>query len=235
MNDLTIASIASIQQRESTLKKTLETIIDQFDIVNVYLNGYKNTPTFLQHKKIKIFDSANYKNIGDSGKFFPLQDCTGYLFTLDDDLSYPSNYVDTIVTKIQQYQHNAFICVHGNKLPKNTKLTSYYQDKQGIHFAKSLEQDLEVDIPGTGTLAFHSSLHQVNMKDFPLPNMSDIWLYKIASEKKIPVVAIKRKNLWITPLITGEDQHSIYNKTHKNDRRVTQIINEITINSRASV
>ncbi|WP_422824221.1 glycosyltransferase [Xenorhabdus thailandensis] len=39
---------------------------------------------------------------------------TGYLFTLDDDLIYPPDYIEKLIEKIEKYERNVFICVHGN-------------------------------------------------------------------------------------------------------------------------
>lgn len=227
MNDKTIASLASIPQRVCMLEKTIASIIDQFDIIKVYLNGYDKIPSFLSHDKIQIFSSDAHENRGDVGKFFPLQNCLGYLFTLDDDLLYPADYAKMMISKIRQYNHSAFICVHANTLPKNLKLDSYYKDKKVTHFSKKLKQDKNVNIPGTGTLAFHSSLYEVKMEDFPLPNMCDIWLYKIAKGRNIPVVSIERKRRWLTSLIYENDHNTIYEKTRCHDEQITKIINQI--------
>jgi len=231
MKEKIIASLASIPQRIDALEKVINSIIDQFDIVNVYLNGYLKVPHFLYHNKIQIFASDVYGNIGDIGKFFPLQDCSGYLFTLDDDLLYPADYAKIMISKICQYNHSAFVCVHANTLPKNLILHSYYKDKKMTLFSKKRWQDMKVNIPGTGTLAFHSSLYKVNMEDFPLPNMTDIWLYKISKERNIPVICIKRKRRWITSLIHGEDQYSISGRTRNQDEQITQIVNKISSNN----
>ncbi|MDP1574327.1 MAG: hypothetical protein Q8L78_05300 [Coxiellaceae bacterium] len=219
-----IASLASIPERENFLQQTIDSVIDQVDILNVYLNEYKKIPHFLLKKKIRYFLSSEKGDFGDAGKFFPLQYHSGFLFTLDDDLYYPSDYVSTMIKKVNLYERSSFICVHGNLLPKN-KINSYYKDKTGIHFSKLTSADQEVDVPGTGTLAFHSSLYNVKIQDFPIPNMSDIWLFKIAQKRNIPVISIARKNLWIKSLIVGDDKHSIYSKFSNNDSLVTQIIN----------
>lgn len=219
-----IASVASIPEREIFLQKTIDSIIDQVDILNVYLNSYKKIPHFLFKKKIRYFLSNGRGDFGDAGKFFPLQYYSGFLFTLDDDLYYPSDYISTMIDKVNFYKKTSFICVHGNLLPQN-KINSYYKDKTGIHFSKSIVVDQKVDIPGTGTLAFHSSLYSVKMEDFSIPNMSDIWLFKVAQERNIPVISIERKNMWIKSLIIGNDEHSIYSKFSKDDSLVTKIIN----------
>ncbi len=73
-----------------------------------------------------------------------------------------------IIDKIDCYNRKSFICVHANRLPQY-KLSSYYQDKIGIHFEKALEKDIPVDIPGTGTLGFHTDF--INWRPIFLLNL----------------------------------------------------------------
>ncbi|MCX7125357.1 MAG: hypothetical protein NTU49_06350 [Gammaproteobacteria bacterium] len=232
MTEKIIASLASIPQRIDALEKVINSTIDQFDIINVYLNEYLTVPSFLYHNKIRIFASDIYENIGDVGKFFPLQGCLGYLFTLDDDLLYPPDYAKTMISKILQYNRSAFICVHANTLPKNSKLRSYHKNRKVTHFSKKLKRDKIVDIPGTGTLAFHSSLYQIKMEDFTLPNMTDIWLYKIAKERNIPVISVERKRRWVTSLIPETDPYSIFTRTQNRDEKITLIANQVSSNTK---
>lgn len=229
MNELIIASIASMPTRKNILKRCIESILPQVDLLNIYLNGYEVVPEFLIDKKIKIYDSIQYGDKADVGKFFPLylQKYKGYIFTLDDDLLYPSNYVDVMVHKIEKYKRKNFICVHGNILPKN-RLTSYYREKIGVHYAKKLSSDTYVDVPGTGTLAFHSQLYPVDINDFSKPFMTDIWLYNIANKNHIPIVSIEREDFWLRSLLQTPDKDSIYARFSDDDSFVTNIVNSIT-------
>lgn len=231
MNNQIIASIASIPSRESLLKKCIDSILMQVDHLYVYLNEYKKIPDFIFNDKITAYSSNKYGDLADIGKFFALQNFhnhDSYLFTLDDDLLYPVDYVQVMVKKLKFYKDNVFICVHGNILPKQS-LTSYYKEKIGLHYAKKLLHDTPVDIPGTGTLAFHSKCYQVNLKDFIKPFMTDIWMYNISKKNNIPVIAIEREDFWIRSLINSPDKLSIYNKFYENDSLPTKIVNTILL------
>lgn len=226
MNSAVIGSLATIPSRIDLLSKVVISIIDQLDILNIYLNNYPAVPDFLNHKKIRCYTSQKYGDRADTGKFFPLQFYDGYLFTLDDDLVYPDNYVSSLREKVRLYNHKAFICVHGNILP-NTPLESYYKQKKGLHYMRELLIDKQVDIPGTGTMAFHSDIYKVNLDDFLIPCLTDIWVFGIAKKLNIPVISVERGNNWIKPLIIKKDPHSIYEKFNGNDNLPTKIINLI--------
>ena len=68
--DLIIMNVASIPRREKMLEATINSIINQIDILNVYLNNYDHVPHFLQNKKINIIRSQDFGDIKDNGKFF---------------------------------------------------------------------------------------------------------------------------------------------------------------------
>jgi len=220
------ASVASIPSRQNLLARCIDSILPQVDILYVYLNNYENIPNFLNSKKIKVLHSKFYGDKADIGKFYPLVGAKGYLFTIDDDLLYPNNYIESMINNIEKYCRTVFICVHGNILP-NYKIKSYYKEKKGLHYAKELSEDTIIDIPGTGTLAFHSQLYEINELDFQLPFMTDISLYKILLSKNIPAVAIARNRFWIQSLFSTPDDLSIYTKYINNDRVPTKIINDI--------
>jgi len=219
------AKIASIPERVHQLERTIGLFLEQVDIIEVYLNNYDNVPAFLQHENVHIFTSQEFGDRGDIGKFYQIEKASGYIFTLDDDLIYPTDYVTKLVDKIDIYNRSAFICAHANILPKR-KISSYYKDKQGIHFAKQLAKDTPADIPGTGTLAFHSDNIKLNQTIFLTPNMSDIWLAIYAKQNNIPIISVSRSNLWIKQATGNAFEKSIYNAYNGNDGYQTNLVNK---------
>lgn len=218
--------IASIFERISQLELTIGNFLNKADNIEVYLNNYPFIPSFLSHKKISVFTSEKYGDIRDIGKFYQIEQSSGYILTIDDDLIYPLDYVDSMIRKIDFYQRKALICVHGNILPKQ-KLTSYYKDKQGVHFEKKLEKDIEVDVPGTGTLAFHTDRIKISQKIFLSPNMTDIWLAIYAKQNAIPIISVERSNHWVIQARGEEFQRSIYQASSQKDSYQTQMVNNV--------
>ncbi|MCW8469914.1 hypothetical protein OQJ19_04490 [Fluoribacter gormanii] len=219
------AKIASIPERAHQLKLTIKVLLKQVDRIQVYLNNYHKIPAFLEKKNIQVFTSQEYGDRGDVGKFYQIEEINGYVFTLDDDLIYPSDYVMTLLDKIESYGRKAFICTHANILPKRA-ISSYYKDKQGIHFAKQLEKDTPADIPGTGTLAFHTEHIKLTQNIFLTPNMSDIWLAIYAKQNNIPIISVSRSAFWIKQATGKEFEKSIYNSFNRNDTYQTDIVNK---------
>ncbi|NHB95883.1 hypothetical protein [Photorhabdus stackebrandtii] len=221
--NLRIASLASIPEREYNLQIAINSIYPQLDELNVYLNGYEKIPQFLNRDKIKVYMSHRFGDFGDASKFFPLKNKSGYLFTLDDDLIYPPNYVEKLVLKIEKYKRQQFICVHGNIIDIDS-LSSYYKYKKGVHFSRPLDNDITVNIPGTGTLAYHSSLYSFSMESFQLKNMSDIWVAVIAKKRNIAIISIDRPDCWIRTSISKTDPNSIYSNREYLDKKICEVI-----------
>lgn len=226
-----IASLASIPSRIESLKSVIDSIIDQVDELHIYLNNYSGNPSFLNNQKIKTYKSQDFKDLTDIGKFYPLIqdniDC--YFFSIDDDIIYPANYVKKMVQKIEYYNQKSLICVHGNILP-NRKLNSYFAEKKCIQYHYKLEHDTKVDVPGTGTLAFRSNLLNLELGDFPLNRMSDIWTYKKAYQYGIDVISISRPEKWLRAYMDIlEREDAISYDVSQIDIDVTNVINDFRI------
>lgn len=59
-------------------------------------------------------------NIQDNGKFYAVDkiDKSSYVFTVDDDIIYPKDYVRRMITKVEEYGRKAVVGVHCVTLTK---------------------------------------------------------------------------------------------------------------------
>ena len=130
-------SIASIPKREEALQSTINSLINQVDKINVYLNGYNHIPEFLDRKNIEFMRSQESKDLGDVGKFYWANKIKGYHFTCDDDIIYPSNYIEFMIDKLNQY--SGFISLHGAILVE--PIISFYRCRIVYHFMHDLKED----------------------------------------------------------------------------------------------
>ena len=156
--DKVIYNIASYK-RADTLIKTIESIYNQCDIINVTLNDYKEIPLELYDKKINLFISNNDK--GDAYKFYNLINSNGYYLTIDDDLIYDKNYTQYMIGKIEEYHRKNIITIHGRSF-KNLPISSYYNRASTVyHFIHEMVNDKKVQFGGTGVMAFHTDLFKI--------------------------------------------------------------------------
>lgn len=224
-----VASLASISSRIDSLSSTVDSIIKQVDKLHIYLNNYTYVPKFLEHEKIIIYRSQNYRDLADIGKFYPLfiNNMNCYFFSIDDDIIYPPNYVKRMLDKYKSYHEECVITIHGNNIP-NIRLESYYNQKKCIHYIRNLGQDTKVDIAGTGTVLFKSSLLPTSINDFPQPLMADIWFYNLTKKYNIDVYAIARPKGWLQAFKNVTVRKDAISFDFKEiDKQVTKTLNKI--------
>lgn len=214
-----IYNVASFN-REQTLIKAVESIFDQADIINIALNNYSHIPVELYDKKIRIFRTDNSK--GDAFKFLELKNSNGYFFTIDDDIIYPKDYTEYMINKVEEYDRKKIITLHGRTY-KEFPIDSYY-NTPGVHYhhLKNVDNDVKVQVGGTGVMCFDTDLFKVDINYFEHPNMVDIWIGKYAKENNIDIICAKHKRTFLKHL---DIKDTIYLSALKNDKIQTELIN----------
>lgn len=206
--------------RKKTLLQTIKSIHDQCDVINVALNNYEEIPEELYSEKINLFITDNTK--GDAYKFLSLKNSDGYYFTMDDDLIYNPNYVKKMISEIEKYERKNIITLHGRYF-RNFPINSYYNETTKVyHFAHNLDSDVNVQVGGTGVMAFHTDLFKVGIDFFEKANMADIWIAFIAKKNSIPITCVSHNN---QEVIQQEINESIYGTHQRNDSDQTKILN----------
>jgi hypothetical protein len=199
--------IASIPDREESLKRTIESICNQADFIQVALNGYKSIPLWLNNEpKILTVMMDNVR--GDANKFYNIEDRSGYLFTADDDIEYPLNYCADMIDAIDRYK--CIVTLHGRNYPR--PFENYYKMKDVYRCLGNVPKGGRVDVGGTGVMAWHSDRLKVKYSDFKSANMADIWMAKIASEQGVPIMVVPHTELYLK-----HTRHStcIFNEQHR--------------------
>jgi glycosyltransferase involved in cell wall biosynthesis len=220
--------VASMPEREDSLNDTVKSILPQVGKLFVYLNRYTRIPNFLKHAKIEAVLSNNaIGDIGDIGKFFFVDKMKGYCFTIDDDLIYPPDYVARYVSAIELHLRKAAITTHGRCFDNMPVKSYYHGHTKSFRCLGSQEKDNPVHVGGTGVMAFHTDHLNINIDDFKLSNMADIWFSKICSEQNVPIISISHKLGWIKESSKYDTNYTIYNFCNHNDSEQTEIINTV--------
>lgn len=223
----TIFGVASIPEREKKLKATLESILPQADLVHVYLNNYPDNyaPEFLQNEKIFVYRSEAYGDRSDAGKFFNVPENCYYL-SIDDDIIYPADYAEKLIAKLKEYHGQIIVSHHGRRL-KPGKAKSYYKHKTFIHHClRHNPVDRWVHIGGTGVMAFDTNYFRPTPDIFKRLHMADIWIGKMAQEKKMPILALAHDSGYIKPQGNAPGT-TIFDKHVNNDSIQTSVCNSI--------
>jgi len=214
------ANIATTPKRESFLKVMLTSIISQFDEIRIYANEFDEIPYWMTR-----FTVVKGENLYDNGKFYFLSKLKEpeYYFSLDDDIIYPSTYVDDMVNAI--HKHNTIVTQHGRLLLNSD--VSYYRGHKAFHCCNNNFLECEIDVAGTGVTAFSTEYFNPNeiYKSTDVC-MSDLVfsLEAIKQNKKITVLTHDCGYIKALPVPFEE---TIFGNSHKREHRQIEIANEI--------
>jgi hypothetical protein len=222
MSEKTIINVASYNRIESLIN-TINSIYDQCDVINIFLNDHTGEiPKKLLDSKINLFFSDN--SYGDALKFAKLMESDGYYLTIDDDLIYPPNYVNYMVSRCKEYSNKRVVTLHGRNFP-SFPIKSYYNSyKELYHCLKPQRKNVLVQFGGTGVMCFHTDLMKIPIEFFLYPNMADIWVGKYCIENNIEIICITHDGDFLK---YQPQKSTIYDTESKSDSYRTNIVNQI--------
>ncbi len=185
-----MAGIASIPERADSLERVLASIAPQVDEIQLSLNDYTEPPAFLADFP-NVRATIRAANGGDAEKFAAVDNWDGYVVTIDDDLVYPPDYVETLIAGIERYGRCRAVSFHGGT-------TAGYSAK--VHGAATIKRlhclatvaadDLDVNAVGTGVLGWHTECVPIWRDLFQTPNMADVYLSCHAHRFGIPLAVL---------------------------------------------
>jgi glycosyltransferase involved in cell wall biosynthesis len=228
--DKVIVNVASIPERESSLRTTILSVIDQCDQVNVYLDRYESVPQFLQRYsgKCKVVLSRQRPGLRDNGKFLGLEELKergqdAYYLTIDDDIVYPPDYVNAMLKQIDAHGRKCAVGVHGVILRDSP--SGYFSDRRIVYtFTKALEQARVVNLLGTGTLAFHTStLRGLGLSAFKDTGMADLFFAIHCKSAGVPLLCVARHEGWLVDL-NPTPEITLYREFKGNDARQAELV-----------
>lgn len=219
-----VCGIATLKDREESLKKTIESIYDQVDVIYVVLNLYGDIPQWITELP-KVRPVLGHNTFSDSSKvlFAPLYD-EGYYLTLDDDLVVPRGYAEFMIDGIKKY--NCIVTLHGRRFP-GYKVKSFLRDARiNVSCLQQSGYDIKVTVGGSGCMAWDMSQFKISVDDFPLPNMADMWISIAAKKQGVGLMTLAHPKGYIKHTDHGESTiwHSY---TKHNDLLLTTLVNSI--------
>jgi hypothetical protein len=188
--------VASIPSRESWLRMVVERLLPQARKIGVYLNGYDETPAFLDHRRIVVARSQDYGDLRDNGKFFFLnQSESRYYATIDDDILYPTDYLKRLAGFLGSAGRLAAVGVHGAIYPY--PIIDMFRSRYLLHFEDPLSHVIPVHFLGTGTTMIDQVEWDLQFAEFGEPGMADVWFAAAASKRKASQFVVRRRRRWL--------------------------------------
>lgn len=217
-------SLATIREREQSLKETIESLLPQVDKINVFLHGYDYLPPFLKNDKIETAFDLEWGDKKDLDKFAWIDETIGYHLIVDDDLVFPPDFAKYMVKKIDE--HKCFVSCHGS-VPLEPPIASYYFDRISYPCLDEVTEDTDVSIIGTGCMGYYTDtgITDFQIKDLPL-FMADIHFSLYLLSKKIPMKVVAHKKDWIKHSEKVDLEKTIYSQEVGRDVVQTKYIND---------
>lgn len=198
-------------------EKVVATIRPQVDHMFVYLDGFADVPTFLQdHRNVSIRRAEELGDLHASSRFLCLQELRqpALIFTIDDDIIYPHDYIAVLSSLIEKVQGKALIGLHGRiYLPPHR---SYVTDGMCVHFASEQKRPRHVHELGCGTLGFLSTSLPIDPRNWPRYDMDDILISIEAHKLGLPRISAPRPQGWLKPYAENQED-SLWVQTQKDD------------------
>jgi len=235
--DKITSSLATIPTRIQPLKEMIDSIIDQVDVVQLYLNGFEDrqVPSFVMgESKIELRRSQDEKfgDRGDAGKFFDVQNIEGWHMICDDDIHYPKNYVESMIQKCDEHDRKYIIGCHGGDFNKFPVLDSYKCRENMSHYKKTaVAKDYLVHFLATNSVCFHDDTIDLDQEEFEVANMGDIWLALSCQKKQVGMVCRQKDMGWIQDCKNYDPWDSIFGHRYKKEKGGNADIQTKTVNS----
>tara|TARA_R110002153_G_C13238595_1_gene490524 strand:+ start:509 stop:1210 length:702 start_codon:yes stop_codon:yes gene_type:complete len=218
-----IVGIASIPNRVEGLKDTIKCLSPQVDHIYVWLNGYEKVPKV---EETNVTFHLSFTNDGAIAKLKLLESIKEdnfYYFTCDDDILYPSNYIEH---NLSVYEPGSIQSSHA-KIFNSFPITDYaYGDTSGFYFGNEIQNKVPVHIVGTGVGLMDSDVaKQINYKEFSTSNMLDVWISCWAQQTSTPMYVTPHPGGWLLPNNIVNQENSIWSQVIKSDQDQIRLIN----------
>lgn len=213
--------MATIPYREKVLGSVISSLHSQVDELRIVFNNYTKIPAWVGNWE-RVQPVLNTPDILTSNAIWTMMDgIEGYVFTCDDDILYPSDYVGRMIKTLNNRDNRAIATMYGEIVIDNP--SDYVHARRGLLYDVALEKDTVVDIGGVGCSAFHTKHFKLHLKDFPEKFIRDLRFALVAAQQKIPIIRIKSEAGWLTTCSSGgpeirliwpKDVHNVAQREH---------------------
>jgi hypothetical protein len=233
------AQLTTIPSRFEILPVVLKCLLPQVTRLNVMINEHTiqqrvelSRMFMMEQINGRLFFEETDNHLTDSDKYYNIEEAeAGYIFTCDDDIFYPPDYVQKSIEAIEKYGRKYVISYHGRVW--NHPCKNYYTDRwhkglpdEGMfRCIEGFEGDHFVECAGDGVAAWHTDTFKMRYDYCEHPNMSQLWLALKCNEDNVKQIAIGHPEGWLKDL-TIDDEDTIWAREIDNCRLQTRLINE---------
>ena len=217
-----VASISCIKHRRHNLYAVLQSVVLQCDSVILHLDFKPAADELPNTDKLTVY--THYSQTSEIRTIDAALNADTYYFMIDDDIIYPANYMNTMISMLNAYNNKPILCVHGSIIDFK-KNDNWYHDRTVFHFASELYESKIVNVPGAGTSCFYTGSFTPDI--YMNLNMTDIQIARQAKINNIPILCINRALYWLKPIDNSGE--CIYGNTGFYEKRNKYIHDNIEV------
>lgn len=230
-----IAVLATFMKRFHVVKKVINNMLPQVDKIYIYANDYseKNKQDLLEivnsKEKVEILLGNDHDgDIKDNGKLYLIDNIVkkinhDYIIVIDDDLNYPSDYVEKHIHGCLKYNNNIVSCIHGG-LYSNI-IYDFFSDRYMYHYRTNIKENKVVTYSGTGTICIPCKFTKfINYEKTMHTGMVDIYFMNNMNFFDIKRICIAREKWGWLREFSDEIGETLYDSYKNNYNTQLQII-----------
>jgi hypothetical protein len=184
-----------------------------------FVNAELNNPIIVLHR------TKNEKGSNEKLRFIA-SGSNKYICLADDDLIYPSDYLNKLIIGCEKY--NSMVSLHGRTIPKGI-IGSYYGQPIAVYRSLgTVEQDVEVDIASNCGSLFKREFYDDlgTWYDFcGTTSMDDIYVNYFAKKKGIRRFVLAHQEGYLKHKVQFPEDDYVFDKHRYNDWVQTEFIN----------
>lgn len=192
--------IASIPDREDSLRRVIEAFLPRVDRVFIALNGYPAVPGWMKAMP-KVKGELLDNSLKDCAKFLFIHEAEGLCFVHDDDLIPSPDYTGKLMRGLKRY--GGVVGVHGKVYPRPVE--TFRRWKANYRCLGNVSEDVRVDILGTGCMLMDSTRTAIDLSVFEYPGIADITFARMCAKNGIRQTVLRHNSsilTYVTPQST---------------------------------
>lgn len=232
-----IVQLATIPSRRAILPRVLKSLINQVDriLLAVAVAVPQGEPDSIEIGDItsdearRIHVTFHDNSLQDAARWINAPTDPGhYVLVCDDDIEYPSNYVQEMMGYMKSPFNNRVILSCMGKKLKPRPIQSFFKDE--VLCLKTFEKVsafYSVEIPGACAMIYHTDRIVITPDDIESPN-SDICTGVIAKRKGVQCFVVPHSADWLTNLmpLLPPDTYNMFDQYKVDDSALTRYVNE---------
>lgn len=203
-DDVTVAMATQPCRVDSYINVVYE-LLPQCTRMCICFNGFDEIPKNLPKSSKIIAICANDKNgikdLGCDNKMYWLGDFKGYYATVDDDIIYPSNYIQSLKATLKKYRNSIITSFHGQvyNIDQTGKMTM--SNRRLVRY-DVLHEDVWCHRLGMGVAMFHPKMVGLDKSIFlssPKNTGDDELMALWAQRNNIPMLCASTRDVHLFP------------------------------------